>query len=168
MMDVTIFSSVASGLNQAYQTAKTLLDLKVETETAVKINSLAGQLGDLMGKFIAAQAAHMECQEKAMNLEKEISRLKAFEAEKQRYVMQKIGENSFAYALKPEAAGEEPPHYICAHCCANNYKSVLQFNRYHGKFSVLVCPSCKSEVFTPHGMKGGIVAAIIESEKGAF
>lgn len=167
MMDITIFSSVASGLNQVYHSTKALLDLKVETETAVKINALAGQVGDLMGKFIAAQSAHMECQEKAMNLEKEVTRLKTFETEKQRYVMQKIGENSFAYALKPEAAGEEPLHHICANCYADGYKSVLQFNRYHGNFSVLVCPRCKAETLTPHGIKSDYVS-VNRDNHGAF
>lgn len=150
-MDITIFSSVASGLNQVYHSTKALLDLKVETETAVKINALAGQVGDLMGKFIAAQSAHMECQEKAMHLEKEITRLKAFETEKDRYAMQKIGEHSFAYALKPEAAGEEPPHYICANCYANSQKSILQRSGTAGLHDYkLTCPRCGNDVLMPH------------------
>lgn len=88
-----------------------------------------------------------------MQLEQEVTRLKAFETEKDRYAMQKIGEYSFAYALKPEAAGDEPPHYICANCYANSQKSILQRSKTTDSHNyTLNCPRCKSDFLVPHNI----------------
>lgn len=152
MIDISVFSAVTSGLQQAYSSAKALLELKVETETAARINDLAGQLGDVIGKFLSAQTAHVACQERAMKLEQEITRIKAFDVEKPRYAMIRMGEDAIAFALRPAAAGDEPPHHICAHCHGASFKSILQFARYEGRFKVLSCPRCKTEVRAPHGI----------------
>ena len=152
-MDISVFNTVSAGIKKAYETAKALLDLKIETETMARINDLTIQLGDLSGKFIEAQQAHMACQERTMQLEKEVARMNAFEADKNRYAMQKVGENSYAYALKPEAAGEEPPHYICASCYADSYKSILQLSGRNYGTDALTCHRCKSSVFIPNNIK---------------
>lgn len=151
-MDISVFAAVSGGLQQAYQSAKSLLELKVEVDTAVRINALVGQLGDVTGQFLAAQTAHLQCQEKTVALEKELASLKSFAAQKERYVLQQLAPHAYAYALRPEHQGEEPLHHLCSHCYAESQKSILQFSRLDRGDRVLACPRCKAEVRVPHGI----------------
>lgn len=162
-MDLSVFAAVSGGLQQAYQSAKALLELKVEAETAVRINTLIGQLGDVTGKFLTAQTAHLQCQEKAMELENELARLKGFAAEKERYVLQQLAPYAYAYALRPEHQGEEPLHHLCSHCYAGAQKSILQFARLERGDRVLTCPRCQAEVRFPHGIPQPILTAAAPS-----
>ncbi len=167
-MDLSAFAAVTGGLQQVYQSAKALLELKVETEVAMRINALVGQLGEVSGKFLAAQAAHMTCQERAMDLEKELSRLKDFEAEKARYVLSDQGSNALTYTLRQEHQGEEPLHHLCCQCYAEATKSILQFARLERSDRVLACPRCKAEVRFPHGIPQTVLTAPARSRFTEF
>lgn len=152
-MDLSAFSAVVGGLNQAYQSAKALLELKVETEAAARINALVHQLGDLSSKFIAAQAAHMQCQERTMQLEKELTRLEQFESQKQRYRLAELAPGVLAYALKPEHAAEEPAHHLCAACYAQAQARILQFQRQDTRNRIYKCFACGAEYPVPHNIQ---------------
>ncbi len=149
-MDLSLFSALVNTAQHVYQSTRALLELKVDAETAVRINALLTEVGDLTGKVIEAHTAHWQCQEKAMQLEKEIRRLKDFEAESQRYALKEIAPGALAYQLRADRQGEEPVHYLCAACYAQHNKSILQFARYDGRLQVLACPS-GHEIKTPHG-----------------
>lgn len=150
-MDLSLFSAVSGGLQQAYQGAKALLELKVEAEVTERISSLVSQLGDLSGKFLDARAAHLACQERTMDLEKEVSRLTGFEADRSRYALTEIAPDAYAWSLRPEHQGEEPLHHLCCRCYAEAKKSILQFARQQGGYRVLACPLCQAEVRLPDG-----------------
>lgn len=47
------------------------------------------------------------------------SKVKAWDAEKQRYHLTEVGLGGLAYRLKPEAQGAEPVHSICPSCYQN-------------------------------------------------
>lgn len=148
-MDLSVFSAVAGGLQQAYQGAKALLELKVEAETALRIHALVSQLGDLSGKFLDARAAHLACQERTMDLEKEVARLTGFEADRARYALNELAPQAYVWSLRPEHQGEEPLHHLCCRCYAEAKKSILQFARQQGGYRVLACPLCQAEVRLP-------------------
>lgn len=148
-MDISAFTAVAGGLNQSYNLAKALLDLRVDADATARIQALVTQLGELSGKFLAAQQAHMACHQKAMELEKEVAHLREFETEKQRYVLKALGPDSLAYALRDNEQGEEPLHYLCARCFQKAEKSMFQFAGYEKAFRVLSCDRCGGKVLIP-------------------
>jgi hypothetical protein len=43
----------------------------------------------------------------------QIARFEAWEAEKQRYVLEDVGPGVFAYVYKESASGSEPMHWLC-------------------------------------------------------
>jgi hypothetical protein len=75
-------------------------------------------------------------------LEKEVARLKDWEADKKRYRLTNIGGGVVALALKEGARNGDPPHYICADCAAQGKKFHLQphvSGSYYDKFR---CSGC--------------------------
>lgn len=121
---------------------------------------------EFQGKIIEAQSALSALQDERSTLietirerEEEIARLKAWDAEKQRYELKDLcgGSGSLAYLIKPDAQGSEPPHCLCASCYNAGKKSILQntgkpapggYGRQWG------CPSCKM-VINIHGWPPG-------------
>jgi predicted SprT family Zn-dependent metalloprotease len=75
--------------------------------------------------------------------------LEAWETEKERYELKGLGTGGpFAYALKEDAKGADPAHYICASCYQRGEKSILQQEfRVPGRDEVLVCHKCGSDLY---------------------
>ena len=92
-------------------------------------------------------------------LEEQIAKLKALDAEKQRYELKELkredgvfAEGIFVYALKADAELPEPPHRLCANCYHNGQKSVLQKeDRNPGRAEVLICHRCGAENYVAGG-----------------
>lgn len=107
---------------------------------------------ELQEKILAAQSEQATLVQRIRELEAEVADLKAWETEKQRYHLQAVATGAFAYALKPEAEGSEPPHWICAACYQNGRKSVLQRGHSHGSGEwPFICPTCKSVIYVSQG-----------------
>lgn len=127
---------------------KSLLDtakgLKDINDTAIR-NAVAIELQEMILTAREQQAAALE---RVSTLEKEVARFEAWETEKQRYELQEVpGHNKIlAYALKPEAQGTEPAHWVCATCFKDRKASILQReSRSPGMDEVLVCHECGSD-----------------------
>jgi hypothetical protein len=60
-------------------------------------------------------------------LEEKMTKLQAWENEKQRYKLTDLGGETFVYELIPEQAHGDPPHRICAKCFHDGRKSILHF-----------------------------------------
>lgn len=65
---------------------------------------------------IAAREAQGAQLDRIRALEAEVARLRAWDAEKRRYELKRVGQGTVAYVLKPEARGAEPPHWLCPDC----------------------------------------------------
>lgn len=130
---------------------KTLLDtakgLKDINDAAVR-NTVAIELQE---KILTAREQQAASLERISELEKEVTRFEAWEAEKQWYQLTDFGGGTFAYALKPEAGNGEPAHRICAACYQKGHKSILQNGggRASGR-EAWNCPACKHEFFLGH------------------
>lgn len=159
-MDISMFSAISGGLQQAYGTAKGLLDLKVSAEVTLKVSAIISQLGELSGKLMEAQLAHVACQQRAMDLEKEVADLKAFEAQKERYELKELAAGAFAYSVRPALQGEEPAHHLCCHCFLKGVKSILQSQGYKDHSNWLKCPACAAEISLRVPSAGVTVAAV--------
>jgi len=78
-------------------------------------------------------------------LEARTSNPGTLEKEKKRYKLVNIENGLHVYALKPEMAGDDAPHYCCAHCFDDLLdkarKSVLQPVQQKDFYQ---CPACKT------------------------
>lgn len=129
-----------SAVKTAFDLAKALKDM----DTAAARNAAVIELQE---KIFTAREAQTALLERVGELEKEVARLKDWEAEKQRYALMALAPGFFAYVLKPEEQRGMPPHAICANCYERSAKSILQSN---GEIQWVkhewVCPSCKTRL----------------------
>jgi hypothetical protein len=101
---------------------------------------------DLQKELLAAQQAQSELITRVTELEKEISSLKNWEADKARYQLAEISSGIFAFAIKDAMRNGEPFHRICANCCAAGKKVYLQQHirgQYYDQFK---CSGCGEEL----------------------
>jgi hypothetical protein len=86
-----------------------------------------------MVRALGAHAEQFTMVQRIRDLEQEIARIKAWEAEKQRYQLIAPWPGCFVYALKETSKGTEPPHWICEHCYQDGRKSILQNSEKHNR-----------------------------------
>ena len=134
-----------SAIKSAFDIAKGLKDI----DDATRRNAAVIELQE---KLLTAQSTQSNLAERIRELEEKVVSLETWNTEKQRYQLNTLPTGSFAYALKPEAQGSEPPHYICAACYQRGKVSILQKKpgnisaSYLSKPPMYVCPECKAEI----------------------
>jgi|KBSMisStaDraftv2_1062788.scaffolds.fasta_scaffold1680566_1 hypothetical protein len=122
-------------LKTAFDIAKGLKDI----DNAVSRNAAVIELQE---KILTAQQAQATLVESVSGLEKEVVRLKDWEADKQRYELSEIAAGIVCMALKPTMANGEPFHRICANCCAAGKKSHLQHVVQGSRYNEFKCNTC--------------------------
>jgi hypothetical protein len=99
---------------------------------------------------IQANSAHSNLIDRVRQLGAQIAQMETWSAEKQRYELNALSPGAFAYALKADASGTEPAHYICQNCYETRKKSILQFKPSAmvevGIPSTFNCKACKAEI----------------------
>jgi hypothetical protein len=133
-MVAEVFASLGA-LKTAFDIAKGLKDI----DDAARRNAAVIELQE---KILSAQQSQSSLIETVSNLEKEVSRLKAWDADKQRYELKALAMGVVAYALKPSMSNGEPDHYLCANCFAAGKKSYLQQHirgQYYDQFKCRGC-----------------------------
>lgn len=148
-MDMTLITGTISGLKTASDIAKSLLEIKKITDINGKVAELQSVILSAQSSAIEANSAQFAMIEEIRNLKEEMARIKAWNTEKQRYVLTPLADTgAVAYALKKSMSSAEPPHYICTNCYEDGRKSILgPQKRTTGRVS-LCCPKCKSEIHT--------------------
>jgi len=142
MATLTALSSAASSLQAAGQLVKSLIGLKVTADVQAKIIELQAVIFAAQGDALAAQSEQFALAQRVRDLETEVAKAKAWEAEKERYQLQEFPTGVFAYALKPDAANGEPPHRICPNCYQEGRKSILQIVFKERGGEVVDCQRC--------------------------
>lgn len=71
---------------------------------------------ELQEKILSAQEMQAALIDRIRDLQKEVANFEAWEAEKQKYKLYHLGWGAYAYMLKPDTRGSEPPHWICTKC----------------------------------------------------
>ena len=79
---------------------------------------------DLQEKILSAQAAQSSLIQTVSDLEKEMARLKDWEADKSRYELTELAPGIVAFSIRESMRNGEPFHRICANCCAKGKKGV--------------------------------------------
>lgn len=151
-MDMTLIQGAIAGLKTASDIAIGLGKLN----TLAQVQEKSVELGQII---VAAQSATLSAYadqaamiEEVRALKEEIMRVKAWETQKQRYMLESCGPGSVAYALKESVANGEPPHLICTKCYEDGHKSILNPLSLADRHVVFSCPICKSQ--TPAGHRG--------------
>ena len=140
MIDIGAITGAATGLSKAMSIANALLKLKIDIEVKQQITELVGELGDVTGKFTAAQIAYSAAQMRVNELEKEIATLKGRVDEKERYQLVKL-KKDFVYMLKGDKAKGEPAHCLCPMCFEIGIKTFLREPRDSNDY--YLCRKCE-------------------------
>lgn len=158
---VTIIQGAVTALKGAGDIAQGLSKLNTMAEVQAKAIELQQIILSAQSYALTAQAEHFSLLEKIRQLEKELTDIKAWESEKQRYELKELKSGVFAYALKEQTNPSEPAHNICASCYEHGKKSVLQsISMAVGRTVYLVCHGCNSQILfqglvqTEHGKIG--------------
>src|SRR5262249_48064494 len=128
-----------SAIKSALDIAKTLKDIDDATKRNTAVIELQQQI-------LSAQQAQFELIDKVSGLEKEVSRLKAWDAEKEKYELKSVGRGASAYVRKQNAEPAEDPHCLCANCYARNQKSFLQYSDSKQRDHIYKCAACSAEI----------------------
>jgi hypothetical protein len=83
--------------------------------------------------------------EEIRNLKEEITHIKAWEREKERYALTAPWDGTVTYSLKKSMSNAEPPHWICTNCYEKGRKSILTQQQKGNSIVEFFCPSpdCK-------------------------
>ncbi len=156
MVDLALFQGAVTGLKTAADIAIGISKLKTMTEVTAKAIELQQVILSAQSDALAAQSAQFSLIERIRDLEDELTEMKAWETEKQRYKLITPWTGSLTYGLKESMKGAEPPHYLCTNCYEDGRKSILNHNGNSTRWTSYVCPVCTSEI--PTGCSGAVAA----------
>jgi hypothetical protein len=129
-----------SAAKSAFDIAKGLKDIH---DATIRNSAII----ELQEKILAAQSEQASLIDHIRNLEKQITDFETWETEKQKYDLKNLGYASFAFMLKPNARGTEPPHFVCTNCYNQRRISILQYGPPRpGKRPGHYCPACYNEI----------------------
>jgi hypothetical protein len=144
--------AIAQGLNALKATTdiiKAMVGLRDAAQILEKTVELNQKILTVQGALADAQTEQTVLIQTIREREEEIARLKAWETEKKRYDLKDIagGQGAFAYVIKPEMQGADPPHCICADCYENGEKRILQRTTTMAPDGyTLFCTKCKNRI----------------------
>lgn len=136
-----------TGLRAALDLTKAMIGLRDAEAFRAKSIELQGIILETMDEAIKAREAHSAQIDRIGQLEKEVARLKAWDGEKEKYQLKRVGISGLVRMLKPDERGSEDPHWLCPNCFEHGEKSYFQKGPAGHLF---ICPSCKAN-FVCHG-----------------
>lgn len=146
-----VASEVAAGIGAF----KAMLDI---AKTMKDLNDAAlrnAAVIELQGQILTAQMEQSSLIQKVGELEAKVRGFETWEAEKQRYKLDKLPPGVLVRTLKPEAADGEPAHHICENCYQNGRKSPLHQSPTNSGIYHLKCNGCGSDLrvgnYSPSG-----------------
>jgi hypothetical protein len=146
-MPVAEIAAAVTGIRSAFDITKAMVGLRDVEAFRAKSIELQGVVLEALEKSIEARESYATQNDRVRALEAEVSRLKAWDAEKQRYGLKSIGQGTVAYILKPDARSGETPHWLCPNCFAKGEKAFLQnTGRLEGSRLIVRCNNCSSTV----------------------
>jgi len=151
MPDLGSISAVFTSLNAAVNITKAMKDLNDWSAVQSKVIELQSTILEAQSGMFSANEERTALIERVRELEREVTDLEGWETEKKRYQLKATAGGGFAYSIKPEAQGTEPPHNICARCYEYRKKSILQAKPKGNTLANLsqarlICAECGSEV----------------------
>jgi hypothetical protein len=114
-----------TSIRSALDITKAMVGLRDAEAFRARSIELQSVVLEAYDKAIEARESYATQSDRIRALETEVTRLKAWDAEKEDYELKKIGDGAVAYMLKKEKRGTEPPHWLCPTCFAKDQKSFL-------------------------------------------
>ncbi len=125
-----MIGEAAAGLAALNHLKNQILGLKDLNDKA-KVNAAVIEIQqsalDLQSAFFELNSARDELYAEVQSLRAQLAEFQLKSSDLDRYELKDFGDNTFAYELKPDYRGPEPEHLLCAHCCGQGVKSILQF-----------------------------------------
>ena len=145
-MDIGSIAAAATSIRTIADIIKTLSKMKSIPEVQTAIIELRNEIISAQSNALVAQSEQATMIQKISDFEKEITNIKAWEKEKQRYQLVSPWNGCVVYALKEQCKKTEPPHWICTKCYEDGRKSILNQHRKHSAFIEFICPVCKTMI----------------------
>jgi hypothetical protein len=154
MPDAADFAALFGSLRAVADLAKLIVDAHDAAIRREKSIELQGKIVTALESTLAAQMAQSALLKQVGELEKEVTDLKAWDAEKEKYHLVELRINvapghggALAFALKEQAGSSEPIHFLCPDCYQEGRKSILQEEkRVPGMVDILWCNRCGAEI----------------------
>ena len=138
--------AITSPLKAAGEMAQGLVEIRDTVKFGDAVIKLQAQIMSAQQGAMAAQMDQASLLEEIRTLKTKVTELEGWEAEKKRYERKNIGFGAFAYVLKPDERGAEPPHWICTNCYEHKHIATLQLVMVKGTGQVWTCPGCKNTI----------------------
>jgi hypothetical protein len=146
MVDMSAIAAMMSALKGASDITQAMIGLRDAQALQTKVIELNTRILAAQSSAFAAGDERSTLIERIGTLEEEVASLKAWEAEKQRYELQRLPPGVFVYALKNGMERGEPPHRLCATCYQRDKKRILQEDDGYAE-----CHECGSKLHWPTG-----------------
>lgn len=149
-MDMGSILAAVNSLKVAGDIAKGLISLKTMAEVQSKAIELNQQIIDAQHQIFAANTTQTALVERIRELESQVTRMKDWDAQKQRYKLATPYTGCMVYALQKSMSDGQPPHYLCASCFQQGQTSILQGMEQSVGHSIYYCPrlNCRSQAVT--------------------
>ncbi|RHW21893.1 hypothetical protein [Pseudomonas jilinensis] len=144
MMDA--ISGALTAVSSLMTLSKDISNAKTDHEIAVKTTELNERLGGALQQLIAAQTDYLALLSEKDKLKTELVKLKDWAHEQERYQLHQTEAGGLLYRVKPAMQGSEPEHSLCAQCYQQGIKSILQPSADIGRFKMLKCHACDSDI----------------------
>ncbi len=146
VIDVGSIGALISSLTSAGEMTKAIVGLRDAAMINSKVIELQGIIMTAQSSAMAAQSDQFALLNRVRELEEEMTRMKKWDAESERYELKNIYTGAVAYVLKPDAQGSESPHWLCANCFENKKKSYLQQAMPMQRNMIYKCIACGNMV----------------------
>jgi hypothetical protein len=148
MVDLMTIQGAVLSLKTASEIAKGFLHLQSMAEVQGKVIDLQSAILAAQSSALAAQSEQSSMIQRVRDLEEEITRIKAWEGEKElcQLVSPWEGATLLVYALKESRKESEPPHWICTKCYDDGRRTILQPSYNSVGYWLLICPTCHAEM----------------------
>lgn len=95
-----ILQGAVTGINKAYEIVQAINKLKMSVEVNTKVIELQEVILTAQSNAFSAFSEQQTMLEKISDLEKELAKVKAWEAEKEKYELKRVGYGAYAYVIK--------------------------------------------------------------------
>ena len=141
---ITELTAVAAATTQTIKLIAGLADSIHDAKMKEAVSHLQAGIIDLQGKLFGAQAQFYELVEARQTAEQKLLAYEKWDAEAARYELKELVAGIPVYALKPDQANGEPPHFICPHCFQQRKKAIL--HRPAADQTNYICDGCTFNV----------------------
>lgn len=146
MPDISAIASALSAFKAAKDIGESMIGLRDAAAFQSKLLEFQSRILDANNAAFAAQEERSTLLQRIREFEEKVAQFEAWDAKAKRYELKTVGYSAFAYVLKKEERGTEPPHWVCTNCFENKRASILQSVFYKGQGQTWTCPSCKSTI----------------------